>query len=111
MLLAVLFGPLAAATVGAASMLGERELISRRNPIERRDSNGQRIRARFIGELSWAGGAGLGFVPTEFGGLIAATLVGAVVSEILEIAFALMTMAVRGGSIRDTARTITPLYL
>jgi putative nucleotidyltransferase with HDIG domain len=50
-------------------------------------------------------------VPSEFGGLIAATLVGAVVSELLEVAFAAITAAVRGASIPDTARTLTPLLV
>ncbi|HSF60794.1 MAG TPA: HD-GYP domain-containing protein [Gaiellaceae bacterium] len=114
LLAAVLFGPLAAATVGAASMLGERELMSHGN----RD-RAPRLKwatytsTRFIGGAvtGFAAQATLGLVPTEFGGLIAATLVGAVVSEMLEIAFAVMTMAVRGGSIRDTASTATPLLV
>jgi HD-GYP domain-containing protein (c-di-GMP phosphodiesterase class II) len=50
-------------------------------------------------------------VPSEFGGLIAATLVGAVVSEVLSIVFAVVTAAVRGGSISDTARTLMPLLV
>ena len=93
LLAAVLFGPLAAEVVGAASMLGDPELI--------------------IGGAATglAAQATLDLVPTTFGGLIAATLVGAVVSEILEVAFAVMTMAVRGGSIRDTANTVTPLLV
>jgi protein-S-isoprenylcysteine O-methyltransferase Ste14 len=114
LLAAVLFGPLAAATVGAASMLGDPELISRRNP-----DRAPRLKwatyssTRFIGgaAIGLAAQATLGVVPTEFGGLIAATLVGAVVGEIWEIVFAVTTMAVRAGPIRDTARTGTLLLV
>ena len=114
LLAAVLFGPLAAATVGAASMLGDPELISRRNP-----DRAPRLKwatyssTRFIGGAATglAAQATLGVVPTEFGGLIAATLVGAVVGEIWEIVFAVTTMAVRGGPILDTARTGTLLLV
>jgi putative nucleotidyltransferase with HDIG domain len=114
LLAAVLFGPLAAAIVGAASMLGDPELVA---PRDR--NRAPRLKwatytsTRFVGGAATglAAQATLGLVPTEFGGLIAATLVGAVVSEMLEIGFALMTMAVRGGSIRDTAQTVTPLLV
>jgi hypothetical protein len=114
LLAAVLFGPLAAATVGAASMLGDPELISRRNP-----DRAPRLKwatyssTRFIGGAATglAAQATLGVVPTEFGGLIAATLVGAVVGEIWESVFAVMTMAVRGGSVLETARTVAPLLV
>jgi HD domain len=111
---AVLFGPLAAAVVGAASMLGDPELITR----------GDRRRAprlkwatytstRFIGGAATglAAQAALGVVPSEFGGLVAATLVGAVVSETLDVAFAVITLAVRGGPSRDAIRALAPLLL
>ena len=111
---AVLFGPLAAATVGAGSMLGDPELMSRGNA-----DRAPRLKwatytsTRFIGGAvtGLAAQATLALVPSEFGGLIAATLVGAVISELLEVAFALVTTAVRGGSTRDTARTLTPLIV
>ena len=50
-------------------------------------------------------------VPSEFGGLIVATLVGAVVGESLEIVFAALTAAVRGASPREVARTMAPLLV
>jgi putative nucleotidyltransferase with HDIG domain len=111
---AVLFGPLAAAVVGGASMLGDPELISRRDP-----ERAPRLKwaaytsTRFIGGAATglAAQATVSLVPSEFGGLIAATLVGAVVSELLEVAFAAITAAVRGASIPDTARTLTPLLV
>ena len=111
---AVLFGPLAAGVVGAASMLGDPELVSSRDP-----HRAPRLKwvtytsTRFVvGALTGlAAQATIALVPSQFGGLIAATLVGAVVSEGLEIAFAAVTAAVRGGSIRDTARAIAPTLL
>ena len=111
---AVLFGPLAAALVGAASMLGDPELTSRRD----RD-RAPRLKwatytcSRFIGGAATglAAQATLVYVPTDFGGLIAATLVGALVSEILEVAFAIVTATVRGGSGREVARTLAPMLL
>jgi hypothetical protein len=95
-------------------MLGDPELTTR----------GDRDRAP---RLKWAtytstrfiGGAATGLaaqitadlVPSEFGALIAATLVGALVGEILEVAFAVVTAAVRGGSGPEAARTLTPMLL
>ncbi len=111
---AVVFGPLAAGFVGAASMLGDPELMSRGDP-----DRAPRLKwatytsTRFIGGAATglAAQATLGLVPSEFGGLVAATLIGALVSEALEIVFAITTTAVRGGSVRDTARTVTPLLV
>ena len=111
---AVLFGPLAAGVVGGASMLGDPELMSRRDP-----HRAPRLKWATYTSTRFIGGAATGLaaqatvelVPSEFGGLIAATLVGAVIIELLEVAFAVMTAAVRGGSIRDTARTLTPMLV
>src|SRR6186713_343951 len=85
---AVLFGPLAAAVVGAASMLGDPELIARRD----------RERAP---RLKWAtytstrviSGAVMGLVAqatlsaidTTFGGLVVASLLGALTGETVEV--------------------------
>ncbi len=111
---AVLFGPLAAGVVGGASMLGDPELMSRRDP-----HRAPRLKWATYTSTRLIGGAATGlaaqatiaFVPSEFGGLIAATLVGAVIIELLEVAFAVMTAAVRGGSVPDTARTLTPMLV
>lgn len=110
---AVLFGPLAAGVVGAGSMLGDPELFSR--------SNAQRAprlkwatytSTRFIGGAvtGLAAGATLALVPSTFGGLVAATFVGAVVSEGLEVLFALTTALVRGGSVSEIARAAMSLH-
>ncbi len=100
---AVLFGPLEAAVVGAASMLGDPELTSRRSERAPRLKWAAYTSTRFItGALTGlAAQATILLVPSEFGGLIAATLVGALVGEGLEIVFAAITAAVRGGSMRE----------
>lgn len=111
---AVLFGPLAAATVGAASMLGDPELVS----------HGDRERAP---RLKWATytstrlicGAAMGLaaqatlatIPSEFGRLVAASLIGGVVGEGLDILFAALTAKVRGRSMSDAARGLIPVVL
>ena len=108
---AVLFGPLAAALVGGASMFGDPELMSRRGPHRApRLKWATYTSTRFIGGAvtGLAAQATIEIVPTTFGGLIAATLVGALVSESLDIAFAVVTGAVRGLSIRETATTVAP---
>ena len=113
LLAAVLFGPLAAATVGGASMLGDPELTSRRRDRAPRLKWATYTSTRFIsGAITGlAAQAVITIVPSTFGGFIAATLVGALVSEMLEVVFGVITAAVRGGSAADTARTVTPLLV
>ena len=111
---AVLFGPLAAAIVGAASMLGDPELIARRDA-----DRAPRLKwatytsTRFISgaAMGIAAQATLSLVPSEFGELIAASLVGAVVGEILDVLFSGLTASVRGRPIRDAFRAIVPVVL
>jgi hypothetical protein len=111
---AVLFGPLAAAVVGGASMFGDPELMSRRG-LHRapRLKWATYTSTRFIGGAltGLAAQATIAIVPTTFGGLIAGTLVGAIVNEALEMAFAVITGAVRGLSIRETAATVAPMVV
>jgi putative nucleotidyltransferase with HDIG domain len=114
LLAAVLFGPLAAAVVGGASMLGDPELASPRN----RD-RAPRLKwatyssARFISGAATglAAQAALEVVPSEFGGLIAASFVGAFVGETLGIVFPLITAWVRGRSVSEAARALAPLLI
>jgi HD domain len=110
---AVLFGPLEAAVVGAASMLGDSELASRQSDRAPRLKWAAYTSTRFItGALTGlAAQATILLVPSEFGGLIVATLVGAVVSEILEIVFAALAAVVRGTSPRNVTRTLAPLLV
>lgn len=109
---AVLFGPLAAATVGGVSMLGDPELLAHRDP-----DRAPRLKwatytsTRFIGgaAMGLAAQAALTIVPSTLGGLIAAALVGALIGELLEAAFAVVTGVVRGQRARETAAMAKPL--
>ena len=111
---AVLFGPVAAAVVGAASMLGDPELIARRDA-----DRAPRLKwatytsTRFISgaAMGLAAQATLSLVPSEFGELIAASLVGAVIGEVLDVFFAALTASVRGRPIRDAVRNLVPVVL
>ena len=111
---AVLFGPLAAAVVGAASMLGDPELYSRRDP-----ARAPRLKwatytcTRFIGGAvtGLVAVATLEIVSSEFGGLVAASLVGAAVGELLDLTFIATTAAVRGYPMREITKIFTPLVL
>jgi putative nucleotidyltransferase with HDIG domain len=111
---AVLFGPLAAGLVGAASMLGDPELTSGHDPARApRMKWATYTCTRFVGGAATglAAQAAMGLVSSSFGALVAATLAGALVSELLEVGFAVLTAAVRGGSIPDTARAATSLLV
>jgi HD-GYP domain-containing protein (c-di-GMP phosphodiesterase class II) len=111
---AVLFGPLAAAVVGAASMLGDPELTARRD----RD-RAPRLKwatytsTRFMtgAAMGLAATAALAAVPSEFGKLVVASLVGAVLGEALDVLFAALTARVRGRPIREVMRTFVPVVL
>jgi putative nucleotidyltransferase with HDIG domain len=111
---AVLFGPLAAATVGAASMLGDPELISRGN----RD-RAPRLKWATYTSTRFVSGAIVGFtaqatldlVPSEFGSLVAASLISAVRGEMLDVFFAALTARVRGRPVSDVVRSLTPVVL
>jgi HD domain len=113
LLAAVMFGPLEAALVGAASMLGDPELSSRGSERAPRLKWATYTSTRFMtGAITGLAAQGVILaVPSEFGGLIVATLVGALVSECLEIIFAVVTLAVRGGPVREVAQTMVPLLV
>ena len=111
---AVLFGPLAAAVVGAASMLGDPELTSRRDP-----ARAPRLKWATYTSTRFIGGAAMGLaaqvtlsaVPSGFGELIAASIVGAVTGEAIDVLFAAITARVRGRGIGDVMRTFVPVVL
>ena len=111
---AVVFGPLAAAIVGAASMLGDPELIAGRD----RD-RAPRLKwatytsTRFMtgAAMGLAADAALAAVPSQFGKLVVASIVGAVLGEALDVLFAALTAKVRGRPIRDVMRTFVPVVL
>ena len=110
---AVIFGPLESALVGAASMLGDPEVITRGSDRAPRLKWAVYTSTRLMtGALTGlAAGAVSLTIPSEFGALIVATLVGAVVSESLEIVFAVLTLKVRGGPARDVAQTMIPMLI
>lgn len=111
---AVLFGPLAAGAVGAASMIGDPELY--RTPQPGRApllkwatyTSSRFMVGAAIGGVAYAA---MAIVPNRFGGIVLATLVGAVVGEILDVLFAAVTARMRGRRMSDIARTVAPLLI
>jgi len=109
---AVLFGPLAGGLVGAASMLGDRELLTRRDP-----DRAPRLKWATYTSARFLSGVCMGFaaqavtdaVPSEFGGVVAASLIAAVTGEAIDVFFAALTARVRGRPIRDTLSSFVPV--
>lgn len=115
LLAAVLFGPIAAGLVNAASMLGDPEVFSRSGDPDRapRLKLASYTSSRFITGAA-AGVAAqilLGVTSSRFGGLMVATVGSAFVAEALDAGFAAVTARIRGRSIRALLRTLTPLLL
>ncbi|HEY8791944.1 MAG TPA: HD-GYP domain-containing protein [Gaiellaceae bacterium] len=115
---AAIFGPFAAMVVGAASFAGE---FPRLLPAARRDAVVARgapylrwgiytcIRALsggFAGATAWAA---VTLVGTKTSGIVAATLAAAVVVEPLDVAFAALTMRLRGGRALDVIKAMGPV--
>ena len=111
----MLFGPLAAAVVGAASMLGDPELIARRNPDRAPKTEVGHLHEHALHQWrrdGLAAQATLAASSIEFGELVAASLVGAVVGELFDVLFAALTASVRGvGRSATPCRTIVPVVL
>jgi putative nucleotidyltransferase with HDIG domain len=111
---AVLFGPLAGAVVNAASMLGDPELLAPSDP-----ERAPRLKWATYTSTRFITGAVAGLVATQvlaatntgFGGLLAATLISAVVAEVLDMASAAGTSRVRGRSMSSVFRTLGPILL
>jgi putative nucleotidyltransferase with HDIG domain len=109
---AVLFGPLAGGLVGAASMLGDPELLSPRDP-----DRAPRLKWATYTSTRFLSGVCMGFaaqavihtVPSEFGGIVAASLIAAVAGEAIDLIFAALTARVRGRPIRDVMRSFVPV--
>lgn len=109
---AVLFGPFAGGLVGAASELGDSELLDRGTP-------GRSPRLKWLTYTSsrFLIGAATGGVamavlsagPEGVGGIVLATLIGSIVSESLELMFATATSRLRGNKTSFSARTLAPL--
>ena len=111
---AVLFGPLAAGLVNAASMLGDPELFAPGDP-----DRAPRLKWASYTSSRFLTGAVAGFVAlglkdsltSGFGGLLVATMVAALVAESLDILSAGVTARLRGRNIRGVLRTLGPLLL
>jgi putative nucleotidyltransferase with HDIG domain len=112
---AVLFGPLPAALVNAASMLGDPELFTPRDP-----SRAPRLKWATYTSTRFITGAVAGAVAVEVldltntgtGGILAATLVSALAAEGLDILGAAATLrVVRGTSMFSTFRVLGPIML
>lgn len=111
---AVLFGPLAAAIVNAASMLGDPELFARADP-----ERAPRLKwASYTSSRFLIGGvAGLvadslhDSAASGFGKLLLATMVAALLAEVLDALSAGATARVRGRRFTSTLSTLGPLLL
>lgn len=111
---AVLFGPLAGAVVNAASMLGDPELFGPSDP-----ERAPRLKWATYTSTRFITGAVAGLVAEQvlaatnkgFGGLLTATLVAALVAEVLDMASAAGTSRVRGRSMGPVIRTLGPILL
>jgi putative nucleotidyltransferase with HDIG domain len=112
---AVLFGPLAAAIVNAASMLGDPELFAPRDP-----ARAPRLKWATYTSTRFITGAVAGLVAitvidatnTGLGGLLAAALLAALAAEGLDVLGASVTLrVVRGESMLDTVRLLGPIVL
>lgn len=111
---AVLFGPLAGAVVNAASMVGDPELLAPRDP-----ERAPRLKWAAYTSTRFLTGAVAGFVAeqvlhatnTRFGGLLAATLIAALVAEGLDILSAAGTSRIRGRSMLGVIQTLGPIFL
>jgi putative nucleotidyltransferase with HDIG domain len=111
---AVLFGPLAGGVVGAASMLGDREILA--SPQRAREP---RLKVLTYASTSFIVGAAMGaaalvaqdLVPSRIGGVVVATFAGAAVGEALDGLFAGLTARIRGRKFGNVARTLWPVML
>jgi HD-GYP domain-containing protein (c-di-GMP phosphodiesterase class II) len=113
---AVVLGPLVAAAVFSASMLGDPELF-RRDPDSKSQfqflkwANYTSVRFIVGGTMGLSAAAVMGAVSNEVGAIVAATLAASLVAELLEVAFSAGTARVRGIAARDIVRTILPIAI
>jgi len=111
---AVLFGPLAAGLVNAASMLGDPELYAHGDP-----DRAPRLKWASYTSSRFITGATAGLVAQHFldvasprfGALLVATLAAALVAEAFDMIFTAVTARIRGNSLKRVLRTVTPLLL
>jgi len=111
---AVLFGPLAGGLVGAASMLGDREVM-------RPDSRNRAPHLKFLtyasssfivgAAMGGASSAAQGLFESRSGGIIVATFAGAAVGECLDVLFAGFVARIRGRTFGSFANSVGPAVL
>jgi HD superfamily phosphohydrolase YqeK len=111
---AVLFGPLAGGVVGAASMLGDRELLTFSNR-----ERAPRLKALTYASSSFMVGVAMGgtadgiqrLIPSQIGGIIVATIAGAAVGETLDVVSTGVTSKMRGRDFGSVGRALLPVVL
>ena len=117
---AAIFGPLTAMVVGAASFIGEFPQLlppARRQAVLDRGAPYLKwgiytcirsLSGGVAGAAAWYASAGFG---TKTAGVVGATLAAAVVAEPLDVAFAAITLRLRGGRAIDVVRALGPVTL
>jgi putative nucleotidyltransferase with HDIG domain len=110
---AVLFGPIAGGIVGAASMIGDPEIYARQSERSPRLKFVAYASTRFIvgSAMGLSAHLATSLVPSTVGGLVTATLVGAVIGEGLDVLFTGITAKMRGRNLRSFARSMAPVVL
>jgi len=117
---AAIFGPLAAMIVGAASFVGEfPDLLPRETKSEVRERGSPYLKwGIYTCIRSLSGGVGgaaawgaAALVGPDTAGVVAATLAAALVAEPLDVAFAAVTLRLRGGKGFDVVRALGPVTL
>ena len=111
---AILFGPLAAAVVNASAMLGDPDLLARSDP-----DRAPRLKLASYASSRFITGAAAGLVAQQFtevaadkfGTLLIAALAAAFTAEGLDMLFAALTARIRGRSIVELLKTLSPLLL
>jgi len=112
---AVLFGPMAAGLVNAASMLGDRDVLLRSTP-----ESAPRLKLASYASSRFITGAVaglvaqqlLGITSSQLGALMIATLGAAFVAEALDMFFGAVTARIRGSNtMLGVFRAVGPLFL
>jgi len=108
---AVVFGPLPAAIVAAASMLGDPEIFAPRNP-----NRAPRLKWATYTATSFITGAAAGLVAHHLVGasmpsIVAATFAAMAIGETFDLGFALVTSYFRRTSMRSMAARSAPVAL
>ena len=108
---AVVWGPLAAGLIAAASMLGDPELFRRGDP-----ARAPRLKWATYTATSFITGAVAGLMAQAVGGTSVASIIGATfaamaAAEACDFAFALITSRVRGRRMHELADRIAPVSL